>query len=98
MVDILGMLDVSDAHSETSSAAPFVPREANPDRDDEDLIAGGLPPKRARSSYVSKVGIGNVGVLLPMAHEILAGSYEKMTKTACMLCKNFMLTPTQPPF
>ena len=92
-MDLLGMLDGADARSETSSAAPFVPREANPDRDDDDLIAGGPPPKRARASYVTKIGIGNVGVLLLMAQEIFGASYEKMTKKACMLCKNFMLTP-----
>ena len=34
-----------------------------------------------------------MGVLLPMSQEIFATSFEKMNKKACMLCKNFMLTP-----
>ena len=93
-MDLLGLLDGADALSETLSAATHAPREASPGLLPDADNSGGPSPKRARAAYyMTKLGIGVLGVRLDTAQEIFGASYEKMMKKACLLCKNVMLSP-----
>ena len=93
-MDILGLLDGADARSECSSAVTHVPHDASPCLHPEADNSAGPSAKRARAAYyVTKIGIGVVGVRLDEVQEIFGASYEKMTKKACLLCKTFMLSP-----
>ena len=93
-MDLLGLLDGADARSECSSAVTHVPHDASPCLHPEADNSAGPSAKRARAAYyVTKIGIGVVGVRLDEVQEIFGASYEKMKKKACLLCKKFMLSP-----
>ena len=83
-MDLLGLLDGADARSETSSAVTHVPHEASPDLNPDADNSAGPSPKRARAVYyMTKIGIGVVGVRLDTVQELFGASYEKMTTKAC---------------